>query len=233
MALASSDGWLLLLRWTHFLAGITWIGLLYYFNFVQTPFFAETDAGVRSGAIQKLVPRALWWFRWGAMFTFLSGWLIILHRMGQGGFFAGSYGWAILTGGLLGTIMWANVWFVIWPKQQIVIQNAVDTAAGKPANPAAAPAGARAGLASRTNVVFSIPMLFYMGAASHLPLPIPRSGAAFWILALVIMGLVEVNALRGVPNTTSTKPLATIKGTLWAGFVLSAIFYLWFEVMRG
>jgi uncharacterized membrane protein len=129
--------------------------------------------------------------------------------------------------------MWANVWFVIWPKQQIVIQNAVDTAAGKPANPAAAPAGARAGLASRTNVVFSIPMLFYMGAASHLPLPIPRSGAAFWILALVIMGLVEVNALRGVPNTTSTKPLATIKGTIWAGFVLSAIFYLWFEVMRG
>ena len=226
-------GGIILSRWAHFLAGVTWIGLLYYFNLVQTPFFAETDAGVRSGAIQKLVPRALWWFRWGAMFTFLSGWLIILHRMGQGGFFAGSYGWAILTGGLLGTIMWANVWFVNWPKQQIVIQNAVDTASGKPANPAAAPAGARSGLASRTNVVLSIPMLFFMGAASHLPLPVPRSGAAFWLLALVIMVLVELNALRGVPNTTSTKPLATIKGTLWAGFVLAAIFYLWFEVMRA
>ena len=75
MALASGEGWLFLLRWIHFLAGITWIGLLYYFNFVQTPFFAETEAPVRSGAIQKLVPRALWWFRWGAMFTFLSGWL--------------------------------------------------------------------------------------------------------------------------------------------------------------
>src|SRR5438552_16509006 len=180
MALASSEGWLLLLRWIHFLAGITWIGLLYYFNFVQTPFFAETDAGVRSGAIQRLVPRTLWWFRWGAMFTFLSGWLIILHRMGQGGFFAGSYGWAILTGGLLGTIMWANVWFVIWPKQQIVIQNAVDVAAGKPANPAAAAAGARGGLASRTNVVFSIPMLLFMGSASHFPMPMPSSAPVFW-----------------------------------------------------
>jgi uncharacterized membrane protein len=58
---------LFFLRWIHFLAGITWIGILYYFNFVQTPFFAETEAAVRTGAIQKLVPRALWWFRWGAM----------------------------------------------------------------------------------------------------------------------------------------------------------------------
>jgi uncharacterized membrane protein len=233
MALLTSEGWLFLLRWIHFQAGITWIGLLYYFNFVQTPFFAETEAPVRSGAVQKLVPRALWWFRWGAMFTFLSGWLIILHRMGQGGFFRGSYGWAILLGGLLGSIMWANVWFVIWPKQRIVIQNAIDTAAGRPANPAAAPAGGRAGLASRTNTMFSIPMLFYMGAASHLTgLPVPRSGAAFWIIALVIMAVCEANALVAQPNTTTTKPLATVSGTLWAGFILSAIFYLVFELMR-
>ena len=61
-----------ILRWIHFLAGVTWIGLLYYFNFVQTPFFAETEAPVRIGAIQKLLPRALWWFRWGAMVTFLQ-----------------------------------------------------------------------------------------------------------------------------------------------------------------
>jgi uncharacterized membrane protein len=57
----------MLLRWFHFLAGITWIGILYYFNFIQTPFFAETDPAVRSGAVQKLLPRALRWFRWGAM----------------------------------------------------------------------------------------------------------------------------------------------------------------------
>ena len=229
---SSEEGLLFLLRWTHFLAGITWIGLLYYFNFVQTPFFAETEAGVRSGAIQKLVPRALWWFRWGAMITFLSGGLYLLDRVSQVGFGV-PYSWAILTGGLLGTLMWANVWFVIWPKQRIVIQNAIDTAGGKPANPAAAPAGARSGLASRTNVVFSIPMLFYMGAASHLALPVPRAGVVFWVIALVIMLLVEINALKGVPNTATTKPLATVKGTLWAGFILAAIFYAWFEVMRS
>jgi uncharacterized membrane protein len=232
MALLTTDGILLLLRWIHLLSGITWIGLLYYFNLVQTPFFAETEAPVRSGAIQKLVPRALWWFRWGAMGTFVAGWLILLYWWGKGGFFESSYGWAILLGGIMGSIMWANVWFVIWPKQQIVIQNAVDTGAGKPANPAAAPAGARAGLASRTNTLLSIPLLFFMGAARHLPLPIPRSGAVFWIVALVILALVEVNALQGAPGKGAAKPLATVSGTLWSGFILSAIFYVWFEVMR-
>src|SRR5712691_8615679 len=196
MALMSSDGWLFLLRWIHFLAGITWLGLLYYFNFVQVPFFAETEPAVRSGAQQKLLPRALWWFRWSAMVTFLAGWLIVLHKLGQGGFFAGSYGWAILLGGILGSVMWANVWFVIWPKNKIVIQNAIDTAAGKPANPAAAPAGARGGLASRTTA------------------------------------LVEANALCGAPGKGAAKPLATVKGTLWAGFILSVIFYAWFEIVK-
>jgi uncharacterized membrane protein len=231
MALVGADGWLFILRWIHFLAGVVWIGHLYYFNFTQTPFFAETEPGVRSGAIQKLVPRALWWFRWGAMITFLSGWLYLLHRVPQVGF-GSSYSWAILLGGLLGSVMWANVWFVIWPKQKIVIQNAIDTAGGKPANPAAAPAGARAGLASRTNTLFSIPMLFFMGAANHLPLPVPRSGVAFWVVTLAIMTIVEVNALTGKPGTTATKPLATVSGTLWAGFILSAIYYLCFEVMK-
>ena len=235
MALASGEGWLFLLRWIHFFSGVTWIGLLYYFNFVQTPFFAETEAPVRSGAIQKLVPRALWWFRYGALFTFLSGALIIAHRWGQAGsnFFAGSYGWAILLGGLLGTVMFLNVWGVIWPKQKVVIQNAIDTAAGRPANPAAAGAGARAGLASRTNTLLSIPMLFYMGAASHLTLPVPRNGLAFWVVALALLAIVEINALKGTPGQGATKPLATVKGTLWAGFILAVVYYVWFEAMRG
>ena len=233
MALMSAEGWLFLLRWVHFLAGITWIGLLYYFNFVQTPFFAETDAPVRSGAIQKLVPRALWWFRWGAMITFLSGWIYLLHYwLGRRGL--GDPGTSvILLGGILGSVMWANVWFVIWPKQKIIIQNAVDTAAGKPANPAAAPAGARAGLASRTNVVFSIPMLFLMGSASHLAMARPRSGFVFWIVALVIMALIEWNALTATAGKGAAKPLATVSGTLWSGFVLTAIVYIWFEIMRA
>jgi uncharacterized membrane protein len=232
MALMTGDGVLFLLRWIHFLAGITWIGLLYYFNFVQTPFFAETEAPVRSGAQQKLLPRAMWWFRWGAMITFLSGVLYLLIRAHQGGFFLSSYGWAILLGGLIGTLMWANVWFVIWPGQKVVIQNALDTAAGKPANPAAAPRGARAGLASRTNTALSVPMLFFMGAASHLALPVPRSGLVFWIGALVILVLIEINALKGTPGKGPAKPLATVSGTLWAGFIVAAVYYVWFEVLR-
>ena len=128
--------------------------------------------------------------------------------------------------------MWANVWFVIWPNQKVVIQNAIDTAAGRPANPAAAGAGARAGLASRTNTLLSIPMLFFMGAASHLTLPVPRNGLAFWVVALAILLVVEINALKGTPGQGAAKPLATVKGTLWAGFILTVVYYAWFEGMR-
>jgi uncharacterized membrane protein len=232
MALMGESGYLFLLRWIHFLAGITWIGLLYYLNFAQVPFFAETEAPVRSGAQQKLLPRVMWWFRWGAMITFLSGWLYLLHYwIGRRGI-TDPGTWVILLGGILGSVMWFNVWFVIWPAQKLVIQNALDTAAGKPANPAVAPKAARAGLASRTNVVFSIPMLFMMGAASHLPLPMPGSGAAFWLIALIIILLVEGNALAVAPGKPTTKPLATVKGTLWFGFILAAVFYLLFEVMK-
>ena len=84
MEIFSVQGWDLLLRWIHFLAGITWIGLLYYFNFVQGEWFKETDASAKSAAIQKLVPRALWWFRWGAMLTFLAG-VLTLHSRGMQG----------------------------------------------------------------------------------------------------------------------------------------------------
>ena len=232
MVLMSESGFLFLLRWIHFLAGITWIGLLYYLNFAQTPFFAETEAPVRSGAQQKLLPRVMWWFRWGAMITFLSGWLYLLHWwLGKRGI-SDPQTWVILLGGILGSVMWFNVWFVIWPRQKLVIQNALDTAAGKPANPAVAAAGARAGLASRTNVAFSIPMLFMMGAASHLPMPRPGSGGAFWLIALIITGLVEWNCLAMAPGKPTTKPLGTVKGTLWFGFILTAVFYLLFEVMK-
>ena len=105
-----------LLRWIHFLAGITWIGVLYYFNFIQTPFFgSELGGGAKSAMTRGLVPNALWWFRWGAMFTFLSGWTIVLMKLGHGFSLTDGYMTRILTGGLMGTFMWANVWFVIWP----------------------------------------------------------------------------------------------------------------------
>src|SRR5713226_4376837 len=196
--------WLFLLRWIHFLAGITWIGILYYFNFVQTPFFAETDPAVRSGAIQKLVPRALWWFRWGAMGTFLAGILIYMHKLADLGgdvFYTSTYGLAITVGGLLGTVMFLNVWLVIWPAQQVVIASATQVAQGGQPLPDAAPRGRRAALASRTNTLFSIPMLFYMGAASHYPSLVGQTsgGAATWliIIVLIITGAVEINALVG------------------------------------
>ena len=219
-----------MLRWVHFLAGITWIGLLYYFNFVQTPFFAETEAGVRTAAIQKLVPRALWWFRWGAMITFLAGISIYLMRMSEMGaqlFYSSPYGVTITVGGLLGTLMFLNVWLVIWPNQQVVIASANQVASGGQALPAAAGAGRRGALASRTNTVFSIPMLLYMGAASHFPQMVHQSTSRglFWLLVILIIGAVEANALVGTQGATKV-PLDSVKGALWFGFLLAGILYL-------
>ena len=219
-----------MLRWVHFLSGVTWIGILYYFNFVQTPFFAETEAGVRTAAIQKLVPRALWWFRWGAMFTFLAGISIYLMRMsemGAGLFYSSPYGVTITVGGLLGTIMFLNVWLVIWPNQQVVIASANQVASGGQALPAAAGAGRRGGLASRTNTVFSIPMLLYMGAASHFPQMVHQSTSRglFWLLVIIIVGAVEANALVGTQGATKV-PLDSVKGALWFGFLLAGILFL-------
>jgi uncharacterized membrane protein len=221
---------LFFLRWVHFLAGITWIGILYYFNFVQTPFFAETDAAVRTGAVQKLVPRALWWFRWGAMFTFLAGILIYIMRLGEMGgglFYSSSYGVTITVGGLMGILMFLNVWLVIWPAQQVVIASTNQVASGGQALPAAAGSARRAALASRTNTVFSIPMLLYMGAASHYPQMVHQSGsrALFWIVVLIIIGAVEINALVGTQGVTK-QPLDSVKGTLWFGFLLAGILLL-------
>jgi uncharacterized membrane protein len=224
---------LFILRWIHFMAGITWIGILYYFNFVQTPFFAETEAPVRVGAIQKLVPRALWWFRWGAMVTFLAGILIYLlrmHEMGAGLFFSSSYGISITVGGLIGTIMFLNVWLVIWPNQQIVMASTNQVASGGQALPEAAGAARRAALTSRTNTVFSIPMLFYMGAASHYSAMVGMMGpwqsrGSFWFIVIVILTAFECNALIGTQGAAK-KPLDSVKGALWYGFLLTGILFL-------
>ena len=233
MALFSGEGFLFLLRWLHFLAGITWIGLLYYFNFVQTPFFATAEPPVRTGMLAgSLVGRALWWFRWGAMVTFITGWLYILHMMfhGYGGvreFFASAYGWKIFFGGMLGSVMWANVWFVIWPAQKVVIESATKVSKGGQAIPEAAARGQRSGFASRTNTLLSIPMLFFMGSASHLSMADP-TGRGVKIGALILLAIViaaaEVNALKGTTGP-GKKMLATLNGTFWGGFILTAIMY--------
>ena len=226
MSLLSSAGVEFLLRWLHFLAGITWIGLLYYFNFVQGPFFAEADAATKSAATQKLVPRALWWFRWGAMLTFLSGAAIIGMRMGPG-VAATPWGVAIMTGALFGTLMFLNVWLVIWPNQKVVIASAVAAATGGQANPVAAAAGRRAFLASRSNVVFSIPMLFFMGSARHMTPGFldGTNDVLYWLLALAVILAVQLNAMVGVAPGRQ-KYLSTVSGTIHMGLGLTLVLYL-------
>ncbi len=220
------------LRWIHFLSGITWIGILYYFNFIQTPFFGtELGGGAKSAMTRELVPKALWWFRWGAMFTFGSGVLMLLMKLGVGVSLDSAYMTRILTGALMGTLMWANVWFVIWPAQQIVIANAETVASGGEANPAAVGAGGKAGMVSRTNTLFSIPMLLFMAAGSHLEVLAKNANLPdvsvipYWIAAFVVIGLVEINGLIG-PGASSQKLLTTVSGTIHAGLGLTVVLVL-------
>ena len=238
------DAWLFLLRWFHFLAGITWIGMLYYFNFVQVPFFAGAEPAVRTGMITGgLVSRALWWFRWGAMLTFITGGLYLLHKWAQFGllgFFNQPYGWAIFIGGVIGSLMWFNVWFIIWPAQQVVMASATRVKEGGQAIPEAAARGARGGVTSRTNTMLSIPMLFFMGAASHWAFFMPTARPAkitMLVVFLIILAIVEGNAVVGpaTPDKASAgkKLLSTVKGTFWAGFVLTAIFVIAIKIIFG
>lgn len=227
-ALFSLEGLNFIFRWIHFFFGIVWIGLLYYFNFVQGAFFAEADAATKSNAIQKLVPRALWWFRWGAMWTLASGiGMLMIAGHQDHSVYSSTWGVLILTGASMAIIMWFNVWFVIWPNQKIVIQSATQAASGGQALPAAAGAAARAGVASRTNVLLSMPMLFFMGAAKHLPIGMtPESNVPMYagIVALILAGI-EFNALKG-----KTGPLTTVKGVIHCGVALLAVVYILLEV---
>jgi uncharacterized membrane protein len=232
LAIFDMNGLHFLLRWIHIYFGLIWIGLLYYFNFVQGPFFNETDAATKSNATQKLVPRALWWFRYGALWTILSGLAMVTITGMQGGHevFKTAYGVTILIGMSLGTVMFLNVWLVIWPNQKIVIANAVDTAQGKAANPAAAGAAAKAFLASRTNTMFSVPMLFFMVGARHIGIAVDsetyKFGLCFGLFFLILIAL-EFNALKGKPG-----PLQKVSGVITAGFVLTAVLYLLTEICK-
>lgn len=241
MEIFTVDGGALLARWTHFLAGITWIGLLYYFNFVQTPFFAEIEADVRTTAIRKLVPRALAWFRYSALLTFLAGVSLILIRIAQLGWENWDevltqpfpFGIPLLTGMALGTLMFLNVWLVIWPKQKVVIASAERTAAGGEADPRAADSARRALLASRTNVVFSIPMLFFMATSSHLVLfdtATTGEKILYGVIAGVVVLVEELNALVGLTGPAK-KPLERMGPTIVTGFVLFGVLYTVMQVI--
>ena len=239
MEIFTQTGGEMLSRWAHYMAGVTWIGLLYYFNFVQTPAFVGFEAGPRTEAIQKLVPRALWWFRWGAMFTVLTGIAILgfQERLMEMDFYKTPGGISISTGILFGLIMFSNVWLVIWPNQKVVIANAEATAAGRDALPNAAAAGRKAACASRTNAVLSIPLLFFMGATGHWAGLFDRSPeggdrAIYWAVVLVIAIVLEGIAL-GAPAVG--KPQAwhidKHRNTIILGFVLTAVLILLFETL--
>lgn len=153
----------ILFRWFHVFFGILWIGLLYFFNFVNGPFAKTLDADAKKKVVPELMPRALFFFRWGAMLTFILGWLLFFINYSPNGWanFLGARGHWISLGMLFGTIMWFNVWFIIWPNQKKVLGIV-------PADADAKKAAARlAGLTSRVNTMLSIPMLYGMAGASH------------------------------------------------------------------
>ncbi|OVE77813.1 hypothetical protein BVX98_01955 [bacterium F11] len=163
----------LFIRWLHVIAGIAWIGILYFFNFINIHLQKTLEESGKKAVNPKLMPRALWWFRWGAMITFVAGLvLFFLNYMYEPGIGVGaSANWSdidgltsraswIIMGMLFGTAMWFNVWFVIWPAQKKILK-------GQGSKEKLAILRSRAGKFSKMNTYMSGPMLFGMLAPNH------------------------------------------------------------------
>jgi len=197
-------------RWLHLLFGITWIGLLYYFNFIQGGYFKAASPEALKDAKAKLAPEALWWFRWGAMMTFVTG-VVLLGLVHQ----RGALNEFIVLGALMGTFMFLNVWLIIWPNQKI----ALGIVEGD--GPAA---GAKALLSSRTNTLFSAPMAFGMLAGPHFAggyssLLSGGVSLGFW-LGIAIIVLLEINSIVGKQG-----PITSVKGVIHMSFLLTAVIF--------
>jgi uncharacterized membrane protein len=153
------------MRYLHVLASILWIGLLYYFNFVQIPTMPKVPAELKPGVTKHIAPAALFWFRWAALVTVVLG--LLLGEMKEGGYTGRALGLqenytTIGIGMWLGIIMAANVWFIIWPNQKraLGIVPAADDVKAR--------SGVVAMMASRTNLILSIPMLYCMVSYAHI-----------------------------------------------------------------
>ncbi|HVM31819.1 MAG TPA: urate hydroxylase PuuD [bacterium] len=186
----------ILFRWIHVFSGITWIGLLYFFNFVNANFAATLDADTKKKVVPELMPRALFFFRWSAMATFLAGLVLLyLNYMPNGGSeFTTSRGHWIMMGAGFATIMWFNVWFIIWPNQRKIINGV------KQGNPAPANVVKTAALASKINVFLSFPMLFAMLAAGGHFL----HDEWYWFLGVILVGFAIAQHLYKVAPKIST-----------------------------
>jgi uncharacterized membrane protein len=155
--------WAFVFRWLHVLSGVMWIGLLWYFNFVQTPSMPKIPDEQKPAIGKVIAPTALFWFRWGAMATIITG--LILANMYPGYFVRAislqAPNTAIGIGMWLGLIMWFNVWFIIWPNQKKAL-GIVTVAPEEKAK-----AAKMAGMASRFNTMLSVPMLYCMVAQQN------------------------------------------------------------------
>ena len=235
-------------RWLHVLVGIAWIGLLYYFNLVQVPGLAAygDEGKARNITIDKIARRALWWFRWAAIATLATGILITgqpdyWKNFMNGGAAGNGHDAAISLGMLLGTLMAANVWMIIWKNQKVVLANAVNVLGGGEADAGAPAAGRRAMLASRQNMIFSFSMLFYMVGPAHF-----YNGGAFgenvsagnaWtfvIIAAVLGAILQLNALGKFGGTAATNkllwPYENHKNAMYASVALWVVLYILGEI---
>ncbi|MCX6102835.1 MAG: urate hydroxylase PuuD [Proteobacteria bacterium] len=197
MALSDfNSNFLLVLRWSHIMAGITWIGLLYFFNFVNVPFQGVLEKELKPRVNPILLSRALWWFRWAAMVTLVVGLILFVVKYGvvgestgllrdDDGKLSGRAAW-IMFGMFLGIIMWFNVWFVIWPAQKQIL---TWMKAGQ-TPPEMAGLAKRALLFSRTNTYLSGPMLFGMIA--------PNNYGAFSLCSVVTVSVFSTVIMWGL-----------------------------------
>jgi uncharacterized membrane protein len=189
----------LLDRWAHYLAGVMWIGHLWFFNFVNANFAKTLDAETKKKVVPELMPRALFFFRWGAMFTLITGLILIYFlywpKMMAGTFYSDPSGMWITMGALFGVIMWFNVWFVIWPAQRKII------AGVSGAGPAAPPElAAKAAMASKINTYLSVPMLFGMMGGAH-----NLAGGIVHLIVVVIVGFLIAWRFYNLAPKVSTK----------------------------